>query len=358
MSLAHLFDHTEEQTSLQQQYATLIKNKPALRQRDAAEKLNISESESVHEQLGVTSIKLRPAFKDILNDLPALGYIMNLTRNAFAVHERKGCYQNINFNGPMVLVISDDKKIDLRLFLMHWAHVYAVRQPTNSGERYSLQFFNHAGVAIQKIFLQPDSDIYQFEQLIEKYHDKNRHTAIDIHTETEENVDNSDNDVDIESFTNDWKNMKDVHEFFGLLRKYGMSSQQAFHLRVTDYAEQFSASHLQAILEDAASGDITMMCFVGNKVSIQIFSGNINRVKRLEEWLNILDPEFNLHLMTTGIDDAWLVRKPTFDGIVTSLELYDTNGNQIVQFFGKGIEGYREHPDWKQLAESALARQH
>ena len=96
------------------------------------------------------------------------------------------------------------------------------------------------------------------------------------------------------------------------------------------------------------------MCFVGNDATIQIFSGTINRVKVIGSWLNILDPEFNLHINESAIEEAWLVRKPTDNGIVTSLEFYDHQGNQVLQFFGVRQEQHHENLQWRQLAESAL----
>ncbi|WP_309424647.1 ChuX/HutX family heme-like substrate-binding protein, partial [Escherichia coli] len=48
----------------------------------------------------------------------------------------------------------------------------------------------------------------------------------------------------------------------------------------------------------------------------------------------MLDPEFNLHLKTTGIAELWRVRKPSTDGIVTSWEAFDADGELIVQLFG------------------------
>jgi putative hemin transport protein len=49
---------------------------------------------------------------------------------------------------------------------------------------------------------------------------------------------------------------------------------------------------------------------------------------------------------------VWAVRKPTNDGHVTSLEAYGTEGDMIVQFFGKRHEGSIEREDWRRLVES------
>ena len=66
-----------------------------------------------------------------------------------------------------------------------------------------------------------------------------------------------------------------------------------------------------------------IMCFVGNPGCIQIHTGPIYTLKVMGPWFNILDPTFNLHLREDAIHQGWVVRKPTRDGIVTSLELFD-----------------------------------
>jgi hypothetical protein len=73
------------------------------------------------------------------------------------------------------------------------------------------------------------------------------------------------------------------------------------------------------------------MSFVGNHGVIQIFSGEINRIIKMDEWLNIMDPRFNLHIKSESLAEVWVVRKPSVDGIVTSLECFDSKGELIVQ---------------------------
>ena len=42
--------------------------------------------------------------------------------------------------------------------------------------------------------------------------------------------------------------------------------------------------------------------------------------------------------------------------MITSLELFDRNGELIVSFFGKRKPGNPELQDWRQLAESLVAK--
>ena len=357
MQLQDNFNRPRKNNAIRMHYRELIATQGKFRQREIAEKLNVSEAELIEQQLGVQSIRLLPDFNHLIEDLPNLGYIMNLTRNDFAVHERKGVYQNIKIRGTMGLIIADDKKIDLRLFLSQWFCAYAVREDTAQGERYSLQFFDQSGTAIQKIFLQADSSFSHYEYLLKTYRDHDEQRSTEFLPKTSPQQYESTDNIDVNLLRKDWQAMTDVHQFIHILRRHNIDRQQAFHLVGSDYAQAFNHKELQRVLTEAASSQLPIMCFVGNQGSIQIFSGTIHHIKTLGPWLNVLDPEFNLHLLETGIDCAWLVRKPTADGLVTSLEFYDAQGNQVVQFFGKRQEGSKENPAWTQLAESVLLSQ-
>ena len=45
------------------------------------------------------------------------------------------------------------------------------------------------------------------------------------------------------------------------------------------------------------------------------------------------------------------MRKPTKDGHVTSVELYDANRELIIQFFSKRHEGEVERGEWRSVVE-------
>jgi putative hemin transport protein len=68
--------------------------------------------------------------------------------------------------------------------------------------------------------------------------------------------------------------------------------------------------------------------------------------------VNVLDPGFNLHLREDHIASAWVVKKPTVDGLVTSLELFDAQGDTIAMFFGERKPGKRELCEWRALIEN------
>ena len=92
------------------------------------------------------------------------------------------------------------------------------------------------------------------------------------------------------------------------------------------------------------------MVFIGNRGCLQIHTGLVRNIRMFgTEWLNVLDEDFSLHLRDTAVASAWIVRKPTMDGIVSSLELFDGNGDTLVIFFGKRKPGTAEDEAWRSI---------
>jgi putative hemin transport protein len=126
-----------------------------------------------------------------------------------------------------------------------------------------------------------------------------------------------------------------------------VSRTQGLRLAPEGHAVQISYESLKAIFHQASATDLEIMVFTGNKGCIQIHSGMVKKLVQAGPWFNVLDPDFNLHLREDGIASVWLVKKPTEDGIVTSVEVFDAEGKVIVQFFGKRKPGIPENEHWR-----------
>jgi putative hemin transport protein len=338
--------------TLKQQWETLKAENPNLRIRNAAEQLSVSEAELLATQVGETAIRLRPEFAAILTDVETLGKVMGLTRNDECVHERKGVYLNPDFSSPHAgLFVGED--IDLRIFLGHWAKAYAVSEKGEHGDRKSLQFFGKDGLAIHKIYLTADSDAAAFDALVEKYKSDDQgteETVVDVPLNIDEKADA---DIDVAGFQAAWTGLKDTHEFFGMLRKFGVTRTQALRLAPSEnYAHKVDKEVIVKMLEGAAESKLPVMVFVGNRGNIQIHTGRVRKTMWHGDWFNVMDPDFNLHLDMSKIAQTWIVRKPTEDGEVTAIEVFNELGEIIVQFFGKRKPGIPELQEWKDLVAS------
>ncbi|WP_133577093.1 hemin-degrading factor [Pedobacter metabolipauper] len=334
----------EKTLDLKSQWESFKLENPKLRIRDAAKQMGTTEAELIATSVGETAIRLQDQFKEILKEIEGIGYVMGLTRNDHCVHERKGIYKKVTFDGAMGLAVNPD--IDLRLFMGQWKSGFAV----DENGRKSLQFFGKDGVALHKIYLTDTSDEAAYTALVEKYTAEDQHRTLEINTEKAIVTEKPDAEADVDAFKAGWLALKDTHDFHGLIRKYGLTRTQALRLAPEGHAAQISLESLKAILTKISVTDLEIMVFVSSAGCIQIHTGLIKKILETGPWFNVLDPEFNMHLRMDGIASIWLVKKPTDDGYVTSIEVFDAEGNIIVQFFGKRKPGIPENEDWRMIA--------
>lgn len=337
--------------TLKTQWDSLKKEQPHLRIRNAAQKLGVSEMELLATKMSEGITRLKPEFKEILSEIESLGKVMALTRNDECVHERKGVYLNADFSSPhAALFVGED--IDMRIFLTHWKKVFAVVEENARGISKSLQFFGKDGEAIHKIFLTPDSDATAFDALVNKYKSDDQEPFETSEKDVSIVNEKPDSEIDVEGFQKAWLDLKDTHDFFMMLRKFGVTRTQALRLAPTDYhAKEVSKDGIVSMLEEVAKAKTPIMVFVGNKGNIQIHTGAIRKTMWHEQWYNIMDPDFNMHLDMSKIAQTWVVRKPTEDGVVTAIEVFNEAGDIIVQFFGKRKPGIPELDIWRETVE-------
>lgn len=348
-----LFNNTAKDLYLSWQ--ALREEQPKLRARDAAGRLGVSEAELVASRLGLNTVRLNPDWANLLPALGGLGRVMVLTRNEHCVHERKGVYREVTVtrSGKMGLVVSPD--IDLRMFLSGWHSVFAITEDTAMGTQRSIQVFDAEGVAAHKVFLTSTSDLSTWDSLLSYFRGSEQTYQKPEFEPAVVLAEQSDQLVDVAALQQAWASLKDTHHFFAMLQAQGVSRLQALRLVGRQWAEPLEASALPTLFESAAQTQVPIMVFVGNRHCIQIHSGPVHNLRWLGTWFNVLDPDFNLHLQTAGIYQVWRVRKPGDTGLVTSWEVFDQQGEVIVQLFGARKPGIPERRDWRELAEMAVA---
>jgi putative hemin transport protein len=336
-------------SDLKARRADIAAKEPQLRARDLAARLGISEAELValgHD--GAETVRLKSDWPAIIAAVPALGRVMALTRNEACVHERKGVYGKLEGGAHVGLIVGED--IDLRIFFTQWRFGFAVTE----GARRSLQFFDAEGTAIHKIYLTDTSDVAAFDRLVAGFAAEPAPLAIEKKPAPRAAL--ADSAVDVAAFHKAWDALKDTHEFHGLLGKFKLQRVQALRLAGERRARPVPLSALRATLGFAGERGTPIMVFVGNPGMIQIHTGTVTNLKPMGPWFNVLDESFNLHLREDMIASAWIVWKPTEDGTVTSLELFDAAGETIATLFGKRKPGQPEDEAWRAIVADLIEK--
>jgi putative hemin transport protein len=322
---------------------------PEMRERDFARIHAISEAELVAAYIGLNVTRIEPNIELLLNGLTACGEVMALTRNESAVHEKIGAVDKVVIGPHASMVLGD--QIDLRIFPKQWVFGFAVEKPNDDGTvRHSVQFFDAQGQAVFKVHARPATNLEAWAILVANLRSRDQ---APIATQPKSAPVALGTPAPLDELRAGWSAMTDTHQFFGLLKKLNYPRLDALEIVGEDYAWQLDHAAVAGLFNAAAADQsLPIMAFVGNHGCIQIHSGPIQHIKTMGPWLNVMDDTFHLHLRLDQVASVWGVRKPTSDGHVTSVEVYDENRELIIQFFGKRIEGSDERVQWRDLVQN------
>ncbi len=336
-------------TELLSRYERLKAGGERLYPRDAAKVLGVSEAELVAALPGAR--RLRGPFQPLVRSMAALGAVKTITRNELAVIERWGRFEEIEAEDGAALgqVVGED--IDLRLFFTHWHSCFLLDDELPTGPRTSLQAFDRLGDSVFKVFAGSETARAAVRTIAEPLL-TDAGGPLAVPDEAAPAPSRSLAPSEVGAFQAAWDTMQNTHEFYGLLRRFGLARVRALELAGWSRAQEVKPDALEVALRRASTDEQPIMVFVGSRGVLQIHTGFIQTVKRMGGYLNVLDPGFNLHVRDERLSRAFVVRKPTADGDVTSLELYDAAGETVALLFSKRKPGQIEGAYWRELLAS------
>jgi putative hemin transport protein len=334
-------------------YLELRGQRPPMRARDIAARLGLREAQLIAALCGDEAVRLDTGIGAQLGRLSSLGPVMALTRNEAAVIEKDGAYGRFEDFGHASQFVGED--IDLRLFLRCFRSAFAVTEAGRHGPVRSLQYFDAHGDAVHKIYLREASDLAAYDALIARHRSPSQDRSLSVDPPPAPEARRPRELIDGAGFTSAFRAMKDTHEFFGLLRRFELPRLQALELLPEELAQPAAPGALRRVLLGAAATGLPIMVFVSSRGVVQIHSGPVENIKQVGAWLNVMDRGFNLHVDEGLLAGAWRVRKPTADGPVSSLEVYDTAGQLALSLFGRRKPGHAESSDWRRLLDEATA---
>lgn len=339
--------------SLKQAWSQLRTAEPELYARNIAQRLGVSEGELVACRTGDGVLRLHTDdWGDIFRGLRSVGCVMALTRNDHCVHEKKGWFEGVHLGQAMGAIVGG--AIDLRVFLTHFKHGFAVSEERQGVQRESLQFFDSDGTAVHKVYRLEQTDGPAWEHLVARYTAADQAPGLAVQPAADPLPQLlTDTEVDAQALRAGWRAMEyGPHEFYDLLKRLRTTRLQSLRVVGEEFARRAADDAAERLLHEAARTGLPLMVFTGSPGLVQIHSGPVRNIQPTGPWLNVLDEDFNLHLRLDQAAETWVVKKPTPDGLVTSVELYDAQGGQIVQFFGQRLPGRPEIPAWTRLADS------
>ena len=349
------YDPSDE---LKLRYELLCQQQPSLRTRDAARALNVPEAELIAACVNDNSFHLDNRPEDLLTALETVGEVLVVTRNETAILEKKGYFKGLTFNTQNGLntARSNNSGIDLRLLLNSWRYGFLVIEERHIGRNKSLQFFDRKGQAVQKIYMTQNSNEQAFAKIISQFISSQQPTYLDLAPEKASEQLIPERDIKWREVRKNWQEMQSSHDFFQLLIGTKVTRQQAYDNVGRDLAYEILPNALQHLCELAIREQQPLAFAVGNNGAVQFHNGTIQKTNEYGRWFNILNEDFNLHINTHRLTQAWVIRKPHKAGPITSVEFFDDNDHLALQISIERKEGMPEPTQWRELVSQLEPR--
>jgi putative hemin transport protein len=340
----------------------ISETEPTSRLYDIAEHFEVSEAELLATRCGDTVTRLDAhCWSELIRELPKLGCVTAMTRNRHAVHKKIGTYRNAPhreerkrrvlqvsleagcWKRPRIMggrTLELDNEIVPQLFLHHWQSGFAVVEEINVGHhptlRRSLQFFDPAGTVVHKIFLMEDSNHDAYETLVKHFTNADQSPEQRVSLVPKPLRQTRDSDIDIKGLRAYWQALREPRDFNYMLERFDVIPIQALRLAGNDLAYRVAPTGFRQLMQVIVARELPIAVSVGSAGVTQTHTGLIHDLHTVGSWLTVREPRFVLYLREDHIHTAWVVKKPSADGMVTALELYDGAGQPIAVLTGPG----------------------
>ena len=340
-----------DKVRLQTAYEVLKAQMPHLYLRDAAQKLGVSEMALLSLDLGKTVFPLRPDWQALLQTLSKQGQLMGLSRNTWAVIENTGPYPRPAFEGSVAVFHDTAPALDLRCYLQSWAYAFAVYTQKGPRSLYSIQIFTPWGESIHKVYFTGLDAEAQWTAVKETF--LSTEEALDLNTirpEPQKTPHTPPQDRD--TFLQEWHALADTHDFFALLRRHRLTRFSAVQAAEGHFTWSLSTAQWEYFLHWVQTTQTPIMFFVGNAGIHQIYTGPVTSVTFERGWHNLHGPNLTLHFNPEGLGYLYLVKKPTREGDIYSLEVFSPEGDEVLWVFGARKPGQTVPAAWLDFIET------
>lgn len=277
--------------------------------------------------------RLNGPFSALLHRVGELGIVTILSGNESAIQETTCVY---------------DHRRRPSLPSQKWKYGFAVNDKDDDGKlQRSLQFFDGDGAALHKIVLHDAGALEAYRAIVKDFSAAEQTPVLDIFRSRPLSANQGADGIDVNALRADWARLNDTREFFAQQTEFDHLRLHKLRFAGKAFAHQVANDSVRVLLQKMADLGGTVMTLVGNASIVQAYQGKVKQILRSDVWLNIVSPDHRLRLREDHIDSVWVAKKPTADGIVTSLELFNRQGINIARFFSCTEPGRPEPKEWR-----------
>lgn len=290
--------------------------------------------------------RLQAEFAPLLQRLAELGNLTEVTRNSSALLEKD------NVSGALYvkneIEFAPAEAMHLRIFYPQWEHGYALEEhdACSDSKQHSFQFFDRYGSMLHKIVLRESDDIAAFKQLVSEHAAADQSAPLQLVHAGDDHADTG-KQIDIDALRADWAHTHNHNDFVQRQEAFDQQRLRKLRLAGKAFAYQVANDSARVILQRMTEFGTSIMAQVGNAGIVQAYYGKIKNIRIKDSRLKIMNSGFRMLLREDHIDSVWVAKKPTTDGIITSLELFNRQGMHIASFLSKKDNGQPEPREWR-----------
>jgi putative hemin transport protein len=294
------------------------------------------------------ALRLQGEFAPLLQRLATLGNLTEVTRNSSALLETEHVSGALYVNNELELAPTE--ALHLRIFYPQWEHGYALAEydAETQTQRHSLQFFDRHGSMMHQIVLVDSGDVDAFKQVVRDHRANEQLTPAQLVMPSDEATEQALRKIDVNALRADWAHTHNHQDFVQRQEVFDQQRLRKLRLAGKAFAYQVANDSARIILQRMTEFGTAIMAQVGNAGMVQAYYGKIKKIGSKNSRLKIANTGFRMLLREDHIDSIWVAKKPTTDGIITSLELFNRQGMHIASFLSKKDNGQPEPREWRE----------
>lgn len=301
--------------------------------------------------LGDRVLRLQDEPAALLKRLYRLGDLEAGTCNRACLLCQTTSYQRLAYSSGCGVGRLRHGAVTMDVFPRQWALALAVVAPVAGVRAGTLLFFDVHGALQYQLQVPGDRGRHAFEELV----------CAMLHPEQTllprpqpAPVPQDTGRVNLAALEQGWSVLREPQDFTALLRRHGVRRLRAYRLVRDKFARPVSLDSVPALLTLGALRQAPLSLRCGNKGCVQRFEG----VLPLPVWqgarLSLCRAGMRFNLSLREVASVWRVRKPSAEGVITTIELFDAAGERVLTISSGRSRGRLELPSWRALLADAL----
>lgn len=162
--------------------------------------------------------------------------------------------------------------------------------------------------------------------------------------------------VDTASLSGHWRHLKSCSAIPVILQKHGVSRLEAIRLLAPEFSTRLKNRSLRHLLKQISKQQLDIKLSLHNNGVRQSHLGRIQQEADLSINCRSGDAYFRLELDDKAVYSTWLVHKPVEDHTVSSLEVYNAQGELMLMLSAHLTENTQHTSPWDALLEQTKQR--